>query len=504
MKRKLLHTAALMFSCFGLVQAQFLPKVNTPACLSCVPAGWHGSSVPAGHMPSVSKNLYYGSPYKLDNFTQVDYSFAPTLPAAPSGKSTFLSINNTKDIQTSAFSVITGLVKHHRYKVNFSLSTARIHYNHKKTGNQMNYAVSGYAKSAKVSLSNGAFGSEEVVFTPGTHTDKWVPASITFTALDKQADLHFTGTGSNASPGIANLDFPAAPVQPLCSATPKQIALKTNKVNAFYSKTFDLASSKNIAQLPVGTPDNIPDGFSVKVFDNPNHTGSPVKTISKTGTFYYFFYDEVFGCYNTDHSTAKLTVEYMAEVQVPLKASTLTNTCPQNTANLNNAVATFNGSSYPVVWFDNPTHSGLRVRTPEAATTGTYYAFFYDVEKGYFLTDHSVAKVKTLQCVTPVLNINARTAANEAPENSGIQDTDVTSEINVYPNPVSDLLNIESADWENVSAVQIYNANGKQVYQSGSKPANTVDTKNLPAGTYRVKVSGKDHSVHNSRILIVR
>ena len=494
-----------MFSCFGLVQAQFLPKVDVPACLSCTPAGWHGYSAPAGHMPSVSKNTHYGSPYNLDTYTKVDYSFNPTLPATPSGKSTFLSINNTKDVKTSAFTVITGIKKHHRYKLNFSLSTAKIHYNHKKTGNQMNYAVSAYAKSAKLSLSNGAFGSEEVVFTPGTYTDKWVPASITFVALDKQANLTFTGTGDNAAPGIANLDFPSVPVQPLCSATPQQIALRTNKINAFYSTTFDFVNAKNILKIPVGTPDNIPDGFSVKVFDNPNHTGSPVKSTTKSGTFYYFFYDEVFGCYNTDNSTAKLKVEFMAEVQVPLKVSTLTNKYPQNTANLFDAVLpTFSRSSYPIVWFNNPTHSGERVRTPEAVTTGTYYAFFYDVEKGYFLTDNSVAKVKTLQSVVPVLNVNARTAESELVEKDESLNSETKAEISVYPNPVSDLLNIESADWENVEAVQIYNANGKQVYQSGSKPAKTVDIKNLAAGTYRVKISGKDNSVQNSRILIVR
>lgn len=504
MKRKLLHTAALIFSCFGLVQAQFLPKVNVPACLSCVPAGWHGYSVPSGHMPSVSKNIHYGSPYNLDTYTKVDYSFNPTLPATPSGKSTFLSINNTKDVKTSAFTVITGLKKHHLYKINFSLSTAKIHYNHKKTGNQMNYAVSGYAKSAKLSLSNGAFGSEEVVFTPGTYTDKWVPASITFVALDKQADLTFTGDGNSTSPGIANLDFPSVPVQPLCSATPQQVALRINKINAFYSTTFDFVNAKNILKIPVGTPDNIPDGFSVRVFDNPNHVGTPVKTTTKSGTFYYFFYDEVFGCYNTANSTAKLKVEFMTEVQVRLKASTLTNKYPQNTANLNDALPAFNGTSYPIVWFDNPAHSGNRVRTPEAVTAGTYYAFFYDVEKGYFLTNNSVAKVKTLQCVAPVLNIHARTAENEALDNTESRNPETKAEVNVYPNPVSDVLNIESADWENVSAVQIYNANGKEVYQSGSKPAKTVDIKNLAAGTYRVKVSGKDNSVHNSKILIVR
>lgn len=504
MKRKLLHTMALMLSCFGIAEAQFLPKVSVPACLSCVPAGWHGYSAPVGHMPSVSKNIYYGSPYTLDAYTKVDYSFNPTLPATPSGKSTFLSINNTKDVKTSAFTVITGLKKHHRYKVNFSLSTAKIHYNHKKTGNQMNYAVSGYAKSAKLSLSNGAFGSEEVVFTPGTHTDKWVPASITFVALDKQADLTFSGSGDNTSPGIANLDFPSVPVQPLCSATPQQVALRTSKINAFNSTTFNFVNAKNILKVPIGTPDNIPDGFSVKVFDNPMHTGSPVKSTTKSGTFYYFFYDEVFGCYNTDNSTAKLQVEFMAEVQVPLKISTLTNKYPQNTANLFDAVPTFNGSSYSIVWFNNPTHSGDRVRTPEAASAGTYYAFFYDVQKGYFLTDNSVAKVKTLPCVAPVLNVNARTAESKAPEDGENPAAETKAEIHVYPNPVSDYLNIESTDWENVSAVQIFSANGKEVYQSGSKPVKTVQIKNLPAGTYRVNVSGKDNSVHSSKILIVR
>ena len=121
-------------------------------------------------------------------------------------------------------------------------------------------------------------------------------------------DLAFSETEDQTSPGIANLDFPLILVPPLCSVTSEQVAFRTSKINAFNSTTLNLVHASNILKVPDGTPDNIPDGFSGSVFDNPKHVENPVKSTTKNGAFYYFFYDEVFGCCNTVNSIAKLQV----------------------------------------------------------------------------------------------------------------------------------------------------------------------------------------------------
>lgn len=76
----------------------------------------------------------------------------------------------------------------------------------------------------------------------------------------------------------------------------------------------------------------------------------------------------------------------------------------------------------------------------------------------------------------------------------------------LFPNPVSDKLNFRSTeDWNSVASIKIYNAQGVEVYTSPSVPVKEVDVKNLPSGTYVVKLSRKkSRQSQNYKVVIAR
>ncbi|MNU25649.1 Beta-propeller repeat protein [compost metagenome] len=61
-----------------------------------------------------------------------------------------------------------------------------------------------------------------------------------------------------------------------------------------------------------------------------------------------------------------------------LSSSTLTIICPDTTANINSLVTSTRPAGIVLQWFTNNTHTGTPYATPAAATSGTYYAFYYD------------------------------------------------------------------------------------------------------------------------------
>lgn len=61
-----------------------------------------------------------------------------------------------------------------------------------------------------------------------------------------------------------------------------------------------------------------------------------------------------------------------------LSGTTITNTCPTTTVDLNSIHTGTTPSGSSLVWFTNNTHTGAAYATPTAATAGTYYAFYYD------------------------------------------------------------------------------------------------------------------------------
>lgn len=67
-----------------------------------------------------------------------------------------------------------------------------------------------------------------------------------------------------------------------------------------------------------------------------------------------------------------------------LSSAALTIICPDTTANLNNLVTSSRPANIVLQWFTNNTHTGTLYSTPTTATSGVYYAFYYDsVENCY-------------------------------------------------------------------------------------------------------------------------
>ncbi|SEJ81746.1 Por secretion system C-terminal sorting domain-containing protein [Dyadobacter sp. SG02] len=82
---------------------------------------------------------------------------------------------------------------------------------------------------------------------------------------------------------------------------------------------------------------------------------------------------------------------------------------------------------------------------------------------------------------------------------------DLKAGYTLFPNPVSDKLNFKSAaDWQSVSNIKIYNAQGVEVYTSPSVPVKEVSVKNLPSGTYVVKLSRRSGQSNGYQIVISR
>lgn len=72
----------------------------------------------------------------------------------------------------------------------------------------------------------------------------------------------------------------------------------------------------------------------------------------------------------------------------------------------------------------------------------------------------------------------------------------INSTLNVFPNPASDVINIELPDSKNAKVINVYNVEGRLVYSfnvKGSYLGNyTIDVANLPAGLYTVEVKDPD------------
>ncbi|GGC12638.1 hypothetical protein GCM10011325_44380 [Dyadobacter sediminis] len=291
--------------------------------------------------------------------------------------------------------MIKGLVSNHSYKIEYYISAAKVQYNFQYYGiGNYKMDLSWYVQSAKVEarpsdqpLAQTGSVFKNYYFGGGTNADEWIPDSLTFTANSDSASFTISGVGVTDSPGVVNLDVVG--IEPVCSATKKQISLSTLAVEPCFGSTLDLTDIKYLNAIPQGTPKNPLPGFEVRIFDNPNHTGNQVKTVSKSGKYYYFFYDSVAGCYNTDNSTAGITVTFKPEQQVDITLSSIVNKCAGTTADLN----TTHTSTYPVVWYKTPGHVGTQISNPESVGAGTYYAFFKDPDNGCFFTNNSTSKV---------------------------------------------------------------------------------------------------------------
>ncbi|MBC8047307.1 MAG: T9SS type A sorting domain-containing protein [Fimbriimonadaceae bacterium] len=77
-------------------------------------------------------------------------------------------------------------------------------------------------------------------------------------------------------------------------------------------------------------------------------------------------------------------------------------------------------------------------------------------------------------------------------------------QINVYPNPAQDIVNVELGDNQKGSIIELYNMLGEKMNVTVTNVEETIssiDVHSLPSGTYLLKVTGNDQQIH-SRIVI--
>src|SRR5690606_3503881 len=75
-------------------------------------------------------------------------------------------------------------------------------------------------------------------------------------------------------------------------------------------------------------------------------------------------------------------------------------------------------------------------------------------------------------------------------------------QIIIYPNPVSDILSVETkTNALNNLMIILFDLNGRQVLKEGIKgQKNTVDISSLPQGVYMVEIIQENKSIHKQKI----
>ena len=87
--------------------------------------------------------------------------------------------------------------------------------------------------------------------------------------------------------------------------------------------------------------------------------------------------------------------------------------------------------------------------------------------------------------------------------NATLGTTDVINsrQLQIYPNPVKDVLNFKLSDGLKVESVEIYDLAGKQINLKNSKFVSSVNVSNLVKGNYILRVKADDGKVHIQKII---
>ena len=73
----------------------------------------------------------------------------------------------------------------------------------------------------------------------------------------------------------------------------------------------------------------------------------------------------------------------------------------------------------------------------------------------------------------------------------------------LYPNPVSQYLNIETDDWVNVTGIKIYNMNGSLIYElSGDQLIHKLEINKLLSNSYIIEITRKNGKKELSRFMV--
>ncbi|WP_138475999.1 hypothetical protein [Dyadobacter bucti] len=249
---------------------------------------------------------------------------------------------------------------------------------------------------------------------------------MTFIAAATTAKVTFMGDADEM--GIIGLDIGGVDALKQCNAGVDQVSLSTHNAS-----TVCPSNKYNLNNALVG---QIPPDIQVLWFTNPNHTGFKYLSpqAAAPGTYYAFFYDTVNNCYNTDNSTAVVTVTAMlcppcnaGTEQATLSTNKIKNICPASLVDLKPLVTNVAPPGSAIVFYSTPNHApGTMI--PEVQMTGkiyvfasgTYYAFFYDQINECFNTNNSTAAVTVTitPCPAPCNAGTEQVSLNAALENN--------------------------------------------------------------------------------------
>lgn len=85
--------------------------------------------------------------------------------------------------------------------------------------------------------------------------------------------------------------------------------------------------------------------------------------------------------------------------------------------------------------------------------------------------------------------------------NLGVTEVINSKQLQIYPNPVKDILNFKVLDGLKIESVEVYDLSGKKVSANASKLVGSLNVSNLSKGNYILKVKADDGRVHIQKII---
>ncbi len=83
----------------------------------------------------------------------------------------------------------------------------------------------------------------------------------------------------------------------------------------------------------------------------------------------------------------------------------------------------------------------------------------------------------------------------------GIKGVFVDNLARVYPNPTNGMLNIETDQLSNISAITLIDVKGDVVFRTSSLSSNTIDISNLTSGVYILRIDSREGLIQRTKIL---
>jgi hypothetical protein len=139
------------------------------------------------------------------------------------------------------------------------------------------------------------------------------------------------------------------------------------------------------------------------------------------------------------------------------------------------------------------------INLPFTAGTNTGYVTFKIKTKSTLVVGNSFGGFAGIYFdYNPAITTNTYTTTIQA---LGNQDFSFVNYFSLYPNPVSDVLNINKKEDIEISSIHIYNVIGQlMMVIPNAKNTTTIDVSNLASGNYFVKINS-DKGTSNTKFI---